>query len=222
MSRIGILAAAAVLASAALPAAASTVYSDINANAATAAAAFDAAVGSFTLQDFEGFADGAQPSWSYGAGTATLDGALGVTTGYPYGGGPTSGSKGYIAYTEFGAGSPVFTFSAPIRAFGAYIVDLELPAQITVTLSGGGVELLTPTIAGDGGLTFFGFDYGSAAITGVSIALHVTDAVLLDDVRIATGAAVPEPGAWALMIAGFGLAGAALRNRRRAAPVLAR
>ena len=28
-------------------------------------------------------------------------------------------------------------------------------------------------------------------------------------------AAVPEPGAWALMIAGFGLAGAALRQRRR-------
>ena len=32
-----------------------------------------------------------------------------------------------------------------------------------------------------------------------------------------TAAAVPEPGAWALMIIGFGGAGAALRNRRRTA-----
>jgi len=29
---------------------------------------------------------------------------------------------------------------------------------------------------------------------------------------------VPEPAAWALMIAGFGITGAALRNRRRASP----
>ena len=31
----------------------------------------------------------------------------------------------------------------------------------------------------------------------------------------AVGGAVPEPGAWALMLAGFGLAGSALRARRR-------
>ncbi len=29
------------------------------------------------------------------------------------------------------------------------------------------------------------------------------------------GAAVPEPATWAMMIAGFGLAGAALRHRQR-------
>lgn len=33
--------------------------------------------------------------------------------------------------------------------------------------------------------------------------------------------AVPEPGVWALMIAGFGLAGTALRQRRRLAPTAA-
>ncbi len=38
---------------------------------------------------------------------------------------------------------------------------------------------------------------------------------LAGDVRIGGGGftGVPEPGAWALMIAGFGLAGAALRRR---------
>ena len=32
--------------------------------------------------------------------------------------------------------------------------------------------------------------------------------------------AVPEPGVWAMMILGFGLAGAAMRRRRAAGPVL--
>ncbi len=31
------------------------------------------------------------------------------------------------------------------------------------------------------------------------------------------GAAVPEPATWAMMIAGFGLAGSALRRRQRVA-----
>jgi len=34
--------------------------------------------------------------------------------------------------------------------------------------------------------------------------------------NVAVGASVPEPASWALMIAGFGLAGGALRRRRRA------
>ena len=39
----------------------------------------------------------------------------------------------------------------------------------------------------------------------------------LDNVSLTAKAAVPEPAAWALMIAGFGLAGAALRRRAPAA-----
>ncbi|MEW5687529.1 MAG: laminin B domain-containing protein [Pseudomonadota bacterium] len=40
------------------------------------------------------------------------------------------------------------------------------------------------------------------------------DQVLLDNVVLTAGAGVPEPQTWALMIAGFGLAGAALRRVR--------
>lgn len=37
---------------------------------------------------------------------------------------------------------------------------------------------------------------------------------LLDSATLGIGAAVPEPASWALMIAGFGMAGAVLRRRR--------
>ena len=42
--------------------------------------------------------------------------------------------------------------------------------------------------------------------------------VVFDDITFgsATPGVVPEPGTWALMIGGFGMAGAALRSRRRA------
>jgi hypothetical protein len=45
---------------------------------------------------------------------------------------------------------------------------------------------------------------------------------LLDSVQLDIGAgAVPEPATWAMMIAGFGLAGTAMRRRRSAAAALA-
>jgi hypothetical protein len=44
--------------------------------------------------------------------------------------------------------------------------------------------------------------------------------IYLDNVSVIgpDPAAVPEPGVWALMITGFGLAGTALRQRRRLMP----
>lgn len=50
-----------------------------------------------------------------------------------------------------------------------------------------------------------------------------TDTLKLDNVNLAGApmGAVPEPGAWALMILGFGGAGAVLRRRRRLAPTAA-
>lgn len=40
------------------------------------------------------------------------------------------------------------------------------------------------------------------------------ESIYLDNVMMAANAAVPEPGTWALMILGFGAAGATLRRRR--------
>ncbi|MBX3483158.1 PEPxxWA-CTERM sorting domain-containing protein [Phenylobacterium sp.] len=59
-------------------------------------------------------------------------------------------------------------------------------------------------------------DYAFANTAG--IVLHQADMNI--GMRI-TGNAVPEPATWALMIGGFGLAGAALRRRRNAARTIA-
>jgi hypothetical protein len=62
-------------------------------------------------------------------------------------------------------------------------------------------------------------DGGTFAGTGSMMTLNFTNTVgqnnggiFLDGVALA---AVPEPGTWAMMIGGFGLAGVALRRRRR-------
>lgn len=44
---------------------------------------------------------------------------------------------------------------------------------------------------------------------------NLPSAVVLDAVQVTGAAAVPEPAAWAMMVMGFGLAGTALRTRRR-------
>jgi len=59
-------------------------------------------------------------------------------------------------------------------------------------------------------------DYGFGA-GDVVTAVRVTGGPQLDLIRVAGfGAAIPEPTTWALMISGFGLAGAGLRRRRHA------
>jgi hypothetical protein len=57
---------------------------------------------------------------------------------------------------------------------------------------------------------YAGINTGGGGLTGGPSALYLTGAVTYDS------GAVPEPAAWALMIGGFGLAGATLRRRRSA------
>lgn len=58
--------------------------------------------------------------------------------------------------------------------------------------------------------------YGTAGETFNSITLTSSGNSFEIDNLATSVSAVPEPGAWALMITGFGLAGAALRRRRTA------
>ena len=200
----------------AVPAASATVYSGTGAAALVAATQFAAVLGVSTVQDFEAFADGdLAPSWNYGgSGTATLSNGFGVTSGYPYGGSAVSGSKGYGAYPNGGVGGvPGFVFTRPLRAFGAYFVDFEVRNQLVFNLLGGGTAVYDLPFGDNGNVAFFGVNFGTQVVTGVGFVLDPEDAFLIDDVRI--NAAVPEPGSWALLLAGFGVAGASLRWRRR-------
>lgn len=61
--------------------------------------------------------------------------------------------------------------------------------------------------------------YGSATISAAGLAgqLSLTSySAFISDALPSNVAAIPEPATWALMIAGFGLAGAGLRQRRAA------
>lgn len=92
-------------------------------------------------------------------------------------------------------------------------MDATLPNGIDVTWNGVSVHSEVDNDAGAG------FEQFTATVTG-----HGLDALVFtsyndpafnyfDDVSV-TGPGVPEPTAWALMIGGFGLAGASLRRRR--------
>lgn len=67
---------------------------------------------------------------------------------------------------------------------------------------------------GDAGSNFYYFDIAAATTDGVyASVLFGTDQQGRLTVRDA-GAVIPEPAAWAMMIAGFGLVGSSLRRRR--------
>ncbi len=74
----------------------------------------------------------------------------------------------------------------------------------------------TPSHAADGDQSVgFTVNYNLGGATAHSITFG-SDSNSFELDNIATKGAVPEPASWAMMIAGFGLAGATLRQRRRA------
>jgi hypothetical protein len=85
----------------------------------------------------------------------------------------------------------------------------------TFTASYSGTTATLSVVSGSTTQTF-SFDYGFALTDG-TVGFGLNRQGVADNVTTELGAqgAVPEPGTWALMIAGFGGAGAALRRSRR-------
>lgn len=67
---------------------------------------------------------------------------------------------------------------------------------------------------------FFGAS-NAGGVSRIEIRMPTSGDFEVDHLQFGTAGAVPEPAAWALMISGFGLAGASLRRRRSTAPVVA-
>jgi len=97
-----------------------------------------------------------------------------------------------------------FGFFAEPDTFSSFLIKL--------TLTGGGsVQQL---VSGSAGAKFFGWNGGG--VSSFTVSTNDTD-FAFGDFYYAGVAGVPEPAAWGMLIAGFALAGAAVRRRSNVA-----
>ena len=108
----------------------------------------------------------------------------------------------------------VFTFDAPIYAFGIDIIGLgfEEMTDLSITINEVEYTLMTDFEGGWLNLAFAGFT-NSAGFNTVTISASGFGPIELDNV-LYVAAGVPEPATWAMMLVGFGALGATLRRRR--------
>jgi hypothetical protein len=131
---------------------------------------------------------------------------------------------GLITRFFFGAGDTV-TLSARIAGGGRGVVNsVSLALVNALTFSRTDIT----GIQSNAGYTLYSTSFVATAADFAFARISSLDdgvaGAILDDVTIdvtpASGAAVPETATWAMMIAGFGVTGAAMRRRR--APALVR
>ena len=146
----------------------------------------------------------------------------------------SNGSTIYVDPTDYASvqGNTIGTFSALngyyLKSFSFYMGSPDTYNKVTFNLVGGGTQELvgndiwggSPNGTGDrtqGFRVYYNFD--GAKVSSITFS-STQDAFEFDG--LAGSLAVPEPGAWALMILGFGGVGSMVRaNRRRTAAALA-
>lgn len=188
-----------------------TVFFAVAMTAATAAtavptiytneAAFNAAVTGATVHGFN-FADGTSLGTNYALGPVSF-----ATTEAFYGFADAYG----VSY--LGGYGTELTFTSTTTAFGLHLGSYNGDQTVTYTVGGVTGTFVAPA---PDSTTFIGF------IDTAPISATLTNAHELDTISFTTGTVtptVPEPESWALLVAGFGLAG--IVSRRRSTPVVA-
>jgi len=195
--------------------------------AAIAAVASFAVAGSANAAIVTGFLPGADAPL---AGDTLLydftDGNLGVLDGGAVNTIIQTGTNGSGAQNPFSVpggnylsvlagGTATLTFDSLMRSISFNWGSLDTYNTLTIHWSGGN-EIVIPNPAdgnqtqpGTNGLFFASVGAGES-ISGLTFASS-QNSFEIDDI---SGSAVPEPATWAMMITGFGLAGAAIRRRR--------
>ncbi|MGZ3376092.1 MAG: PEPxxWA-CTERM sorting domain-containing protein [Phenylobacterium sp.] len=107
----------------------------------------------------------------------------------------------------------VFTFAAPVVFDGAWFAGVD-GTHNDFQLSLGGVVVATSASLNMSSTpTFLASGY-SGLVDKVDIQTSQPGYWIADDITYNGGAGVPEPAAWAMMLAGFGGLGAVMRRRR--------
>jgi hypothetical protein len=119
-------------------------------------------------------------------------------------------SGGTLDLSWLNAGRPYFGCCNGDQTYSVEINGTQVGSNFS-TLSG---ESFTPE-----SLTLVGLSKGSYTLTFQGLA-NADETSFIDNVSITTSA-VPEPAAWAVMLVGFGVVGAAMRTQRRAQAAVA-
>jgi len=124
----------------------------------------------------------------------------------------TSWSGGYTDQVLYSNGwaSLTIDFASPVTGFG-FFTEPRVFAVYTINMllsDGSSVSGDYDGASGAGFLGFLGEGVTSATISSAD------DFAIGDFYTTVAAGAVPEPAAWAMMIAGFGLVGASLRRRK--------
>lgn len=185
--------------------------------------------------DFESFGDatkqyygysygdgfGALPGWSFDYGNVDI-----VTSDTPWS--PPYAGVGALDINGYTAGSIYQSFNTVIGrsyavsyAFSRNAMNANNPARAKISVAGQEVDVTAPYDTNRFGTPYgikwetSGFSFVATGAT-TTFRLSTTDpgsgGVFFDSVSV-TG--VPEPATWAMMIVGFGAAGALLRRSRR-------
>jgi hypothetical protein len=126
-------------------------------------------------------------------------------------GGQANGTDA-TTFVSSGIGTATLTLTTPVNYFGLLWGSIDAYNSITFNTADGLSQTFTGSQIGFLGQSHYVNFFSSSLIT--SVVARSTDSSFEFD-NVAT-AAVPEPATWAMMIAGFGMVGFAMRRRQRA------